>query len=224
MMYYYVINNDRLGPVEETELATLLQIGTISNRTLVWREGMASWAPLGFVLPGLVPGAAGFANQTPPPGPQSAAAAPASAQPYVGFWARVGASIIDGFLTSFVAQIAGGVIGFAIGMSMASAGADEEEIVLVAQLFGALLGCLIDWLYRAIMESSSLQATLGKLAIGAKVVDASGNRISFGRATARHFGKIISALIFFIGFMMVGWDERKQGLHDKMAGTFVVHK
>lgn len=224
MMYHYVINNDRLGPVEETELATLLQIGTISNRTLVWREGMASWAPLGSVLPGLVAGTAGFANQTPPPGPQSAAASPAPAHPYVGFWARVGASIIDSFLLSFLGQIVGAVLGAVIGGFMGASGADEDEIIVAVYLVVCVVSILIQWLYNALMESSSLQATLGKLAIGAKVVDASGNRISFGQATGRYFGKIISTLVFFVGFMMVGWDERKQGLHDKMAGTFVVRK
>ena len=62
------------------------------------------------------------------------------------------------------------------------------------------------------------------MALGLLVTDRQGNRIGFGRATGRYFGKIISALILFIGFMMAGWTERKQALHDMMADTLVVRK
>jgi hypothetical protein len=72
------------------------------------------------------------------------------------------------------------------------------------------------------MESSDWQATLGKRAMGIKVVDEYGNRIGFGRATGRYYSKIVSTIIFSVGYMMAGWTERKQGLHDKMAGAFVV--
>ena len=77
------------------------------------------------------------------------------------------------------------------------------------------------WLYEAVMESSSYQATLGKMILGMKVSDLYGNRISFARATGRHFAKILSAMILCIGFIMVGLTERKQGLHDLIAGTLV---
>ena len=77
------------------------------------------------------------------------------------------------------------------------------------------------WLYEAVMESSSYQATLGKMILGMKVTDLYGNRISFARATGRHFAKILSAMILCIGFIMVGLTERKQGLHDLVAGTLV---
>src|SRR5208282_6521696 len=77
------------------------------------------------------------------------------------------------------------------------------------------------WLYEALMESSSYQATLGKMIFGMKVTDLYGNRISFGRATGRHFAKILSGMILCIGFIMVGLTERKQGLHDLLAGTLV---
>jgi uncharacterized RDD family membrane protein YckC len=87
--------------------------------------------------------------------------------------------------------------------------------VLAALTIGA------GWLYEALMESSSYQATLGKMIFGMKVTDLYGNRISFGRATGRHFAKILSGLILCIGFIMVGLTERKQGLHDLIAGTLV---
>ncbi len=74
------------------------------------------------------------------------------------------------------------------------------------------------------MESSPTQATLGKMALGIKVTDLAGKRVGFGKATGRYFGKIISALILLIGFIMVAFTEKKQGLHDKMAGCLVVNK
>ena len=90
---------------------------------------------------------------------------------------------------------------------------------------GGVLGLLktaASWLYGALMESSPYQATLGKMALGMKVTDLYGNRISFARATGRHFAKYISMITLCIGFIMVGFTERKQGLHDMIAGTLVL--
>ena len=74
------------------------------------------------------------------------------------------------------------------------------------------------------MESSSLQATLGKMIFGMKVTDLNGNRISFARATGRHFAKYLSSMILFIGYIMAGFTERKQALHDMIAGTLVIRR
>jgi uncharacterized RDD family membrane protein YckC len=81
---------------------------------------------------------------------------------------------------------------------------------------------VVSRLYAALMESSSKQATLGKMALGVRVTDLDGNRIGFGKATGRHFAKILSALILGIGFLMVAFTQRKQGLHDMLAGTLVM--
>jgi uncharacterized RDD family membrane protein YckC len=62
------------------------------------------------------------------------------------------------------------------------------------------------------------------MACGMKVTDENGNRITFARATGRYFGEYLSALTLFIGYMMAGWTERKQALHDLLAGTLVVRK
>jgi uncharacterized RDD family membrane protein YckC len=80
------------------------------------------------------------------------------------------------------------------------------------------------WLYYALMESSEKQATLGKMAVGIKVTGMNGARISFGNATGRFFGKILSGLIMYVGFIMVAFTDKKQGLHDMMANTLVVLK
>ena len=76
----------------------------------------------------------------------------------------------------------------------------------------------------SLMEASDVQATLGKLVIGAKVVDANGEKLTFGRATGRYFAKYISTLLLLVGHVMVAFDERKRGLHDMIAGTCVVSR
>lgn len=135
---------------------------------------------------------------------------------YAGFWKRFAAFIIDGLILMVCGFIIGGFIDlvheFTTGTS-AGAGA-----------LGNLGGIILGWLYFAIMESSSTQGTLGKMALAIKVTNLSGNRISFGRATGRHFGKIISAFILLIGYLMVAFTSRKQGLHDMMAGCLVVKR
>ena len=85
-----------------------------------------------------------------------------------------------------------------------------------------VLFLLIDWIYEATLESSSKQATVGKMVLGLKVTDEHGNRISFARASARFFSKILSRMTLFIGYIMAGFTARKQALHDIIAGTLVV--
>ena len=73
------------------------------------------------------------------------------------------------------------------------------------------------------MESSSKQGTVGKMILNLRVVDMLGNRISFGRATGRFFGKILSGLILNIGYIMAAFTEKKQALHDMLAGCLVIY-
>ncbi|MBU1920248.1 RDD family protein [bacterium] len=120
---------------------------------------------------------------------------------YAGFWRRVLAAIIDGIILSAIFWIIGG--GDFSGASW---------IVTTA----------IAWLYYALLESSAKQATLGKMAVGVIVTNEDGKRISILRATGRHFAKWISAIILCIGFIMVAFTEKKQGLHDMLADTLVI--
>jgi uncharacterized RDD family membrane protein YckC len=97
-----------------------------------------------------------------------------------------------------------------------------SEIEAAGQGLGFVLGVLIQWLWFTIAESSKWQATIGKKMVGLKVTDENGERIGFGKANWRYWSKILSALILFVGFVMVAFTEKKQGLHDKIAGTLVV--
>lgn len=78
------------------------------------------------------------------------------------------------------------------------------------------------WLYFARLESSQRQATWGKRLLGIKVCDLQCQRISMARASGRFFGKLLSVLLYGIGFLIAPFTRRKQALHDLMAGTLVV--
>jgi uncharacterized RDD family membrane protein YckC len=104
---------------------------------------------------------------------------------------------------------------------------DPEQIFAALSPVIFFLWCgsfVAQWLYFALLESSSWQGTLGKKALGLIVTDMMGRRISFARATGRHFAKIISGMILLIGYLMAGFTERKQALHDMIAGCLVFRK
>jgi uncharacterized RDD family membrane protein YckC len=85
------------------------------------------------------------------------------------------------------------------------------------------ISTLVATLYFGYFESSKKQATLGKQALGIKVTDLEGNRISFGKAVARYVLKIITSLVLAIGFIAIAFTEKKQGLYDLAVGTVVVY-
>lgn len=141
-------------------------------------------------------------------------------QDYAGFWTRFCAAFIDGFIVN----ILNFGVGFAIGLVLAMAAGQQGGVAEFAQVIAGLAGVVVQWLYFAIQESSESQATIGKKALGIIVTGVNGERLSFGRATGRHFAKIPSAMICVIGFIMAGFTEKKQALHDMIAGCLVVRK
>jgi uncharacterized RDD family membrane protein YckC len=140
---------------------------------------------------------------------------------YGGFWIRVVAAIVDGVIIRVVVAPVGMIFG-GLGLAGSMTGIPHRGLALLGGGVTAIVALFGSWLYEAFMESSSYQATLGKMIFGMKVTDLNGNRISFERATGRHFAKWLSAITLFIGYIMVGLSERKQGLHDLIAGTFVL--
>lgn len=135
---------------------------------------------------------------------------------YGGFWLRFVAWLIDAIIGFTIAFIAGLPFGLALGFSGHNPG--EAEAV------GKLLGLIVGWLYATLFQSSKLQATPGMLALGLRVTSLEGQRIGFGRATGRFFATILSGLILLFGYFMIGWTQRKQALHDMIAGTLVVRR
>ena len=142
---------------------------------------------------------------------------------YAGFWLRFAAYLIDTIIVGLVFVPIGVVLAMILAAS-GDGGSDEATLGLMQALNGGLnlVSILATWLYSSLLESSSWQGTVGKKLIGLRVTDLDGNRISFGKATGRHFGKMLSSLICLIGFIMVAFTEKQQALHDQLAGTLVV--
>jgi uncharacterized RDD family membrane protein YckC len=154
---------------------------------------------------------------------------------YAGFWKRFVAYIIDQIIVGVASLLLLVPIFALVGVSVFTMHQEELSydsdaaigiLLALAATYLTLIAAmwLCKWLYYALMESSGQQGTLGKMALGIKVADMSGNRISFGRATGRYFAKIISSLTLTIGYMMAGFTQQKQALHDIVAGCLVINK
>lgn len=162
---------------------------------------------------------------------------------FAGFWKRFAAYMIDKIILSLILPF--WFIPMILFLSLGDLfnGDYSESIESVSQqfffddsntesiyflyvfiLFVLVFGVIVEWLYFSIFESSVKRATPGKMILGIEVTDLTGNRISFARATGRYFSKILSSLFFMIGYLMAGFTERKQALHDFIASTLVLEK
>jgi len=150
---------------------------------------------------------------------------------YASFGNRLLAFIIDSIILSFISAIiyvpALFFAGFQDFIARPKPIEQDEAMDFAFQLVGVfgllfLLTTLVYWLYFAYQESGMHQATIGKRVMNIKVTDLNGNRISFGRASGRFFGKILSRMIMWIGFIMAAFTEKKQALHDIIAETLVI--
>jgi uncharacterized RDD family membrane protein YckC len=153
---------------------------------------------------------------------------------YAGFWIRFVAYLIDGLFLLLAETILIlpllGLFGYNLALldSLAELDHVEPDILIMAIISAGTaiyISCfLVTWLYFAILQSGPRQATIGKMALNLKVVDANGNRLTFARASLRYFSKIISTAIFMIGFIMAGFTAKKQALHDIIVDTYVIRK
>ena len=163
--------------------------------------------------------------------------AAAATRTYAGFWLRFVAYVIDGLIVGaaviVVAAIAIGFLGtegIREAIDEMGRGMNQPNPVFPWGLFAAILvlatvSVLAQWLYFAGMESSKSQGTLGKMALGLVVTDMNGQPISFARASGRFFSKLITGLVpFAIGYIMAGFTEKKQALHDMIASCLVLRK
>jgi uncharacterized RDD family membrane protein YckC len=152
---------------------------------------------------------------------------------YAGFWLRFVAHVIDSaiFAVIFFVLLIITVLALGGGAFLASLKDLGDSggvlpagfIIWLLVLFPALI--VVTWLYYAKMESSPSQGTLGKIALGLIVTDMEGRRITFGRASGRFFAKMITGMIpLAIGYIMAGFTEKKQALHDMIATCLVLRK
>ena len=154
---------------------------------------------------------------------------------YAGLGRRIIAFIIDIILILVFDLVVASTLGLLRGVQnlyfyayqhapIESLTPEGTRVALVTSIIASygILFVVIPWLYYASFESSRSQATPGKVLIHAQVTDLEGSRVSYARATIRFFAKFISLVIFFIGFIMIGFTKKKQGLHDKIAGCLVL--
>ncbi|MDR2013988.1 MAG: RDD family protein [Rhodanobacter sp.] len=192
---FVLLDNTPRGPLPRVLAEQRVQQGLWTDSILVAEVGSTVWRPYRELdTPVVKP----LPAPLPPSPAMEAGVLPAGAAIHAGFWRRCAAYTLDNLVLV------------------------PLLIISILPFVGWIIASLGRWLYFALMESSSWQATLGKRVMGIKVVDDHGRRIEFGRATGRHFGAILSCIIFDIGYMMAGWNGRKQALHDMVAGTCVV--
>jgi uncharacterized RDD family membrane protein YckC len=156
---------------------------------------------------------------------------------YAGFWLRFAAYIIDQFVIGVAGCIIAipmiiGIVAFGFNLHEIKNSSDfftQQGLLMVGGIIGLvmlaiMISIVMKWLYYALMESSKFSGTIGKMAVSIRVVDLEGNRISFGRATGRYFSRIVTSMTFLIGYIIAGFTEKKQALHDLMASCLVIKK
>jgi uncharacterized RDD family membrane protein YckC len=237
--FYIDSAGTQFGPATAADVREALRMGRASESCLAWREGLADWQPIASLARelGLVPTAPpppprAELPPAPPPGAEANPyRAPQSTQSeainstdiaYAGFVRRFAAYVIDGIIVSLLAAAVTWPMASLQPFSPNADPADIFRTVLAVQGPRSLLQLAIMMLYFTLQESSSAQATLGKRALGIKVTDLQGGRLSFAHALGRWVAATLSYLTLYIGFFMAGFTQRKQALHDLVAGTLVV--
>jgi len=142
---------------------------------------------------------------------------------YGGFWIRFLAKFIDGLLLICI-NFPLNFLWKALVLNLYIGEATElPAIFLVAgsqMFFGTIIGIVY-----SVYFVTTRGATLGKMACGLKIINADGTeKISFGKAVGRYFAEMLSALICYVGYIMVAFDDEKRGLHDRICDTRVVKK
>ena len=229
MNWFYAKDGHPAGPVDDQGLERLVATGEVTGTTLVWRSGLTEWKPYGEIRaipplpmleepPGLSPDDP--AGELPAAQPPAARLRPVDAlvedaMPYAGFWIRVAASVFDCLILMppFTLLYIGFLVEFPDFLAPYPAGAHVRT-------FFDLCALVLFAGYQTLFVGA-WGATPGKMICDLRVVAADGSRISYARALARYLCKGLSG-IFFIGFLMVGLNRQKCGLHDFICDTRVI--
>ena len=248
MPWYYAEGaqprTERRGPIDDAAFAALATSGAIRATTLVWQTGMSAWQPLAAVRPDLVPVTLPLHDSPPPIAFCSICSLPNSPddlltfhsrlicpackprfalaltlgldlslppQRYAGFWIRAGARLIDSILIA--------IVQYALIFAVAGLGSETAVSLGVS----GLIYLLVHPTYEAVMTVQH-RATLGKLALGIRILRTDGATLSWGRAIGRYFAQLLSQITLFIGYLMAAFDQRNQALHDRLCDTVVVYE
>jgi uncharacterized RDD family membrane protein YckC len=244
--YYADASGQRHGPFSVEELESHVQHARLGATTLVWREGLPDWQPLSTVATELnlqldAPVTPVADIVTPdadapysPPTADLDALRPVVAGHIVhgGLWRRFAASFLDGIVTTIISY-ALMIPLMLIGVGVMGVGGSENPFATGAGMVSLLaiypILFLAPCVYFGWMQSSSLQASLGKLAVGIKVTRTDGQRIGFWRGFLRSLAYLVFTMVtcglgVLISGLMVAFTERKQSLHDMLCDTLVVDK
>ena len=154
---------------------------------------------------------------------------------YAGFWIRFAASLLDGIILSipltviffvvfFLLFASSGVLNVLTDPSAMNGNISDQQMItiIVAYIIVLLVSLIVPIFYFAGMHASKWQATIGKKLLKLKVTDLQGNRISFWRGLGRYLAMVFISSIFYIGYIITAFTEKKQSLHDLIAGTVVI--
>jgi len=208
---YKIIGGDGVeyGPVGLEELKNWVLDGRVASGTQVWRSDLSRWGS-----------ASNYTELRPELGRIEASEAESSVRP-VGFWPRVGAYLIDAIVLqgiflaiwgpgpSTIPTTANGVPDF--GALMREFGPQIQWFLLIQMVYNVFL-------------NGQFGATLGKLAIGARIVNADGSPLGFGRALLRFLSTIITQFTLGAGFLLTLIRPDRRALHDLLAGTRVIYR
>jgi uncharacterized RDD family membrane protein YckC len=218
-LYFVLIDGKSEGPYTFEKIRNM----GIHPDTMIWRHGIKKWV--------LIKNLKEFRYIIPPPSPtclltdSKVTDLPPSQEistpitKFAGFWFRLGAYLIDSIIIGFVASFIYAIFNLPIS---------EDQIIRILSdsliLFkpNIVLIFFMTLFYFVLFEYSDFQATPGKAIMGLRVTTTSGSQISAERALGRFLGKIISGVLLFAGYMMIGLTKNKQGLHDIIAKCYVV--
>ncbi len=246
MDWYYSEDDRQVGPVPDAALEELVKAGTVTGQTLVWHEGMVDWKPYGElqrprtavpVVHAVAAQAVCYECRKRFPRDEMMhhgnswvcpACKPVFVQRlqegailkeglvYGGFWIRVAAKILDSIIVGVVNVLIGLPLQLAAGLS-----GEPDATFYIVTAITYVLQLSMAAAY-TIFFLGRFGATPGKMVCKLKVVTPEGNKIGYGRACGRHFAEMLSAIILYIGYIMVAFDEEKRALHDRICNTRVI--
>lgn len=231
--WFFAINGQQHpNPVSLATLQSYVQAGTLGSADLVFRSGWDNWQPVSSIPELSItvqPTSSGNRSQQ-----ENSATQPAGPLVIAEFMPRVGATLLDGVFVGGINLIVSCCTFLPFIFLSGAAGVAAENrfqaeaigstLGLFAWLMVFVLSSIVGCLYYIVLDSSRKQGTWGKQIVGLKVVDLQGGRLTIGRATGRCFGRYVTLLIpFFIGFLMPLFTEKKQTLHELMAGCLTVN-
>ncbi|MET0617496.1 MAG: RDD family protein [Luteibacter sp.] len=223
-------NGERFGPYADGEVRQGLRDGTWRPEELGWHEGTTDWRPLGELFPDDRP--APGAVPPPPPPPFMGIHESAVVPEYAGFWLRFGAWVIDYIILMIPLTIIGMTMGlttamvqFAEQMKTDQAGAFEAYAAALQPF--TYVSIVVGFIYYTVFEASRWQATPGKMAVSIRVTGTDGQRISLARSAGRNVVRLTNVLrivvpLPLICYVVAAFTQRKQGIHDLLASTYVL--